>query len=215
MEIIYYVIALVFSVMAHEVAHGLVADRLGDPTARLANRLNFNPVNHIDPFGSVLLPALMYLMTAPLGQPIVFGWAKPVPYNPYNLKNPKVGAGLIAVAGPLTNIFLAVIFGLILRAATIPGLVALAQLSIIVVLLNIVLAVFNLVPIPPLDGSKVLFSILPASFSNLRIWLEQYGFILLLFFIFFGFSIIMPVIDFLFYLIVGNSLPAQAGLYST
>ncbi len=206
MEIIFYIIALVFSVMAHEVAHGLVADKLGDPTARLAGRLNFNPINHIDPFGSILLPAMMYLMTASLGQPIVFGWAKPVPYNPFNLKNPKVGAGLIAAAGPLTNIFLAIIFGLILRAAVVPGLDALIQLSVIVILLNIVLAVFNLVPIPPLDGSKVLFSLLPNSFANVRMWLEQFGFILLLLFIFFGFSIIAPAVNFLFNLIAGGSL---------
>src|SRR3989344_7206534 len=109
LAVIAYIIILVFSVMAHEVAHCAVADRLGDPTARLAGRLNFNPLNHIDPFGSVILPTLLYFVS---GGSFVFGWAKPVPYNPFNLSNPKQAAGLIAAAGPITNFFIALVFGI-------------------------------------------------------------------------------------------------------
>jgi Zn-dependent protease len=104
--IIFYIIVLIFSVIIHEVAHGAIADWLGDPTARLEGRLTLNPIKHIDPFGSVILPALLFWATA--GQS-VFGWAKPVPYNPYNLKNPKSGGAIIAAAGPLSNVILAVV----------------------------------------------------------------------------------------------------------
>ena len=203
LAVIAYIIILVFSVMAHEVSHGAVADRLGDPTARLAGRLNFNPINHIDPFGSVILPALLYFIS---GGSFVFGWAKPVPYNPFNLKNPERAAGLIAAAGPLTNITIALIFGLILQFFA-PSLSPVAlELLAIVVILNIVLAVFNLVPLPPLDGSKVLFAFLPRRFDGVRIFLEQYGMFLLLFFVFFGFPLIVPIIQLLFRLMVGGSL---------
>lgn len=199
--VIFYLIVLIFSVMAHEVAHGAVADKLGDPTARLAGRLNFNPINHIDPFGSIILPALLYFITQ---GSFVFGWAKPVPYNPYNLKNPERAAGLIAAAGPVANFSIALVFGIFLQFSAVSlSPVALDLLSI-VVFLNIGLAIFNLVPLPPLDGSKVLFAFLPREFRGVRIFLEQHGMILLLFFMFFGFQLIVPIIQFLYRLMVGG-----------
>lgn len=200
---IFYIVVLIFSVMAHEVAHGAVADKLGDPTARLAGRLNFNPVNHIDFFGSIMLPALLYFVS---NGSFVFGWAKPVPYNPFNLRNPKRAAGLIAAAGPLTNISIALVFGLMIQflGAALSG--AALDLLKIIVISNIALAIFNLVPLPPLDGSKVLFSFLPGRFDSAHIFLEQYGMILLILFIFFGFQLILPVIYFFSRLLIGGGV---------
>lgn len=207
--LIFQLIILLFSVMIHEISHGLMAFRLGDPTAKLAGRLTLNPLKHIDPVGSILLPLLLYAVS---GGSFVFGWAKPVPYNPNFLKDPKRGGGLIALAGPASNLSLAVIFGMFSRIlsathpAFIPGpLVALLDL---VVLTNIVLAVFNLVPIPPLDGSKVLFSFLPESPPawKAQAFLDRYGLVFLILFMLYGFGLIMPVISFLFQVIIGQSL---------
>jgi Zn-dependent protease len=202
--LIFQLVLLIFSVMIHEVSHGYVAEKLGDPTARLAGRLNLNPINHLDPFGSFLLPLGLYILT---GGAMVFGWAKPVPYNPFNLKNPKAAAGKIAAAGPLSNFLLALVFGLLLRILSGLGYLS-PQLFLffsIIIYINILLGVFNLIPIPPLDGSKVLFALLPVSQSNyaLMAFLERYGMILILFFIFFGFRIIVPIINYIYALFVG------------
>src|SRR3989344_1145312 len=162
-QISFQIVVLIFSVVIHEVSHGFAALSLGDRTAEDAGRLTLNPLKHLDPFGSVLLP----LFTLFLGG-FVFGWAKPVPYNPYNLKNQKWGPALVGAAGPAANIGLALVFGLLLRflpgfSESIPSTFLFNFLSVAstITLLNLVLAVFNLVPIPPLDGSKVLFSVLP------------------------------------------------------
>ncbi len=202
MEIlIFQIIVLLFSVVIHEVSHGVVADHLGDPTARLAGRLTLNPLRHLDPFGSVILPIMLALL--PGG--IVFGWAKPVPYNPMNLKNPERGAAMIAAAGPLSNLTIALVFSLIFRVtATISSNSSLLGFISQIVLINIVLAVFNLVPIPPLDGSKVLFALLPPSMNNLKHTLERYGFIIVLLFIFSGIGIISPVISAIYRLFIGG-----------
>ena len=203
--IIFYLLVLVFSAIIHEVAHGYMAERLGDPTARLAGRLTLNPISHLDPFGSFLLPLLLYFST---GGAFVFGWAKPVPYNPYNLKDPKAGAGKIAAAGPLTNLAIAAVFGVILRAATAGGYgeSPLLLLLSIIIYTNVLLAVFNLVPIPPLDGSKVLFALLPRTLRahELQRFLEQYGFYILIAFVFFGFSFLVPIVQFVYALITGS-----------
>ncbi|MEK7086696.1 MAG: site-2 protease family protein [Patescibacteria group bacterium] len=203
--IVFQIIILLFSVVIHEVSHGVVAEKLGDPTARLAGRLTLNPLKHLDPFGSVVLPFLLSLI--PGG--IVFGWAKPVPYNPYNLKNPEKGGALIAAAGPLSNIFLAIIFAIFYRilglvSSPAPWLFTLSEFFSMLVLINVVLAIFNLVPIPPLDGSKVLFAILPASANRVKFALEQYGFVLVMIFIFFGFRFISPVILGIYRLLIGG-----------
>lgn len=202
---IFQIAILVMSVVIHEVSHGFMAYALGDSTAKYAGRLTLNPIPHIDPFGSILLPFLMSLL--PGG--IIFGWAKPVPYNPYNLRNQKWGPALVAAVGPFANLFVALFFGFIIRFGgllpfTIPA--AFFEIAMLVVLLNIVLAVFNLVPIPPLDGSRVLLALLPYHMDHVRQFLEQYGFVLLLVFIFFFSGVIFPVVDVLFRIFTGMSL---------
>ncbi|OGY68047.1 MAG: hypothetical protein A3H63_01790 [Candidatus Harrisonbacteria bacterium RIFCSPLOWO2_02_FULL_45_10c] len=203
MVIIFQFIVLIFSVMVHEVSHGIVAYKLGDDTAKTLGRLNFNPLKHLDPMGSVILPVFLLLMNSP----ILFGWAKPVPYNPNNLKNPKKGAALIALAGPMSNLALAVIFGVLIQIlgpfADNLGetVISLLQFFNVIVFINVLLAVFNLVPIPPLDGSKLIFAMLPPRYYRVQRFLEQYGMFLLIFFIFFGFGIIIPVISGLYHLL--------------
>ena len=189
----------------HEVSHGYAALALGDKTAQYSGRLTLNPIKHIDLFGSILLPAL----TAMLGGP-VFGWAKPVPYNPYNLKNQKWGPAIVGAAGPAANLLLAVIFGLFIRFSSSLSAGVSAQflanfitIAAAISILNLVLAIFNLVPIPPLDGSKVLFALLPYRWRNVEVGLERYGFLILLIFIFFFAQLLAPIIDFFFRLIVG------------
>lgn len=199
---IFWIVILVFSAVAHEVAHAYVAFRLGDPTARLAGRITLNPVKHLDPFGSILLPLLLVFSGAPL-----FAWAKPVPINPYNLRG-RWGTAIVSAAGPLTNFALALVFGLTTRFVSMLVFVPIPLLHIttIVVLMNINLALFNLIPIPPLDGSKVLFAFLPYKYIYVRNFVERYGFVLLLLFIFFLSGVLMPVTSFLFMLIVGSDL---------
>ena len=167
-------VVLIFSVILHEVAHGYMANYLGDPTARLQGRLTLNPISHIDLFGSILLPGLLLLS----GSPIMIGYAKPVPYNPYNLRG-RWGEALVAFAGPGTNILLALIFGLAIRffgTLLSPSLVAAFA---VIAFINMLLALFNLIPIPPMDGSKVLSELLPGGLGRLyerfRFGLEQFG----------------------------------------
>ena len=203
---IFQIVILVFSVIIHEVSHGFVADRLGDPTARLLGRLTLNPVKHIDPFGSIILPLLLSLV--PGG--FVFGWAKPVPYNPLNLKRPERDAALIAAAGPLSNLFIALVFGLLVRLGVglgIPGVsgALFVNLAALVVLVNVSLAIFNLVPIPPLDGSKILAVFLPRTAAPAWMALERYGFFILIFYIALGAPFIGPLIAGLFTFLVGGS----------
>ncbi|MDP2704712.1 MAG: site-2 protease family protein [bacterium] len=201
MDTLFLILILIMSVVVHEVTHGFVADRLGDPTARLAGRLTLNPLKHLDPFGSVILPFLMAILPGNF----IFGWAKPVPFNPYHLKNPERDAALIAAAGPLSNLLIAAIFGMLVQvsmATNIPILEGAAPLFAAIVQINVILSVFNLVPLPPLDGSKVLFALLPRSAARAKILLEQYGTIFLIFFIFFGFRLITPITQFLFELFV-------------
>ncbi len=161
-DLIFSLVVLILSVILHEVAHGYMADFLGDPTARLQGRLTLNPLPHIDPVGSILLPALLVFTHSP----ILIGYAKPVPYNPYNLPG-KYDEGLVAFAGPGTNIVLALIFGLAIRfgvAAMSPTLLAAFA---VITYVNLALALFNLIPLPPLDGSKVLGAIFEMLSSRL------------------------------------------------
>ena len=149
---------LIISVIIHEMAHGYAANWLGDPTARLQGRLSANPLVHLDPMMSVILPGLL-LVT---GSPILFGAAKPVPYNPYNFTNQKWGEAIVAFAGPLANFAIAGIFAVLIRLSEVLSLSeSFITLAFSVIMLNIFLAFFNLVPIPPLDGSKILPSLLP------------------------------------------------------
>lgn len=179
------IVVLVMSVVIHEMAHGYAANALGDPTARLQGRLSANPLVHMDPMMSVLLPGLLILT----GSPILFGAAKPVPYNPYNFTNQKWGEALVAAAGPAANLGIALVFAILIRVAPVLELSdTFIILAFQVVVLNIFLAFFNLVPIPPLDGSKILPRLLPFSLSmqyeRFRRYFEQnvgLGFILVIF----------------------------------
>lgn len=192
---LFFFLVLVPSAILHEYMHGFVADKLGDPTARYAGRLTLDPRVHIDPIGTILLPLGLFLMS---GGRFMFAYAKPVPYNPYNLKNQKWGPVAVALAGPASNFFLAFIFGLLAQFFPQLGLF----LSIIVIA-NVTLGVFNLVPIPPLDGSKVLLAIIPDSRQDIRNMLERYGFVMLIVFMVFFYHFLSPVIDFLYRLFLG------------
>ena len=195
------IVILIFSVIFHEVSHGYMADFLGDPTARIQGRLTLNPLKHIDPLGSIIVP----LLTTLAG--FTFGWAKPVPYNPYNLKNRRQGEFLIAIAGPASNLFLALVFGLIIRFAFANATIMTPVLQVLIdiVVINIVLAIFNLIPVPPLDGSKLLLAFLPNQYGNLRMSLERLGPIFVLIVVFFLWQIISPIIPAIFSLITGIS----------
>ncbi len=199
METFFQIILLVMSVVVHEVSHGYAAFLLGDPTAKNQGRLTLNPIRHLDLFGSILIPAFLVITNAGF----LFGWAKPVPYNPYNLRNQKWGEAIVAVAGPASNIFIALVFGLLIRFGAEFLSPAFLNISAILVLINLMLAVFNLVPIPPLDGSKILFAFLPYHMQRFRMMLEQYGFVVVLIFIFFLSGFLTPIMSFLFSLITG------------
>jgi len=193
------IIILIFSVILHELAHGFTADALGDPTARMSGRLTLNPIKHIDPIGSIIVP----LITSLAG--FTFGWAKPVPYNPYNLKNKRQGEFLIAAAGPASNLLIALIFGTILRFVANGGaaITPFVEVTTYIVLINIMLAIFNLIPLPPLDGSKLLFSILPNQYGRARYVFEAYAPLWILIVVFFLWQVIQPIIPFIFQLFTG------------
>jgi len=199
---IFQLITLILSVVIHEVSHGLIAHRLGDNTAKDMGRLTLNPVKHLDFFGSFLFPFTLFLF----GSPILFGWAKPVPYNPSNLKDPQKGGGLIAAAGPVSNLAVAAVFGVILKIFSATSLITSPAILFlqIIILVNVSLAIFNLVPIPPLDGSKILFAFLPSRYMKAQVFFERYGFLLLLLFIFFGIRLIQPLILKLFTFLGGG-----------
>ena len=210
----FYLLTLIYSVIIHEVSHGVMALWLGDLTAKYAGRLNLNPMKHIDPFGSIVLPVLLFVTTG-----FAFGWAKPVPYNPYNLRDQKWGPTYVALAGPASNLIIAFVaaliahvlpltlltkhdilerfigviggrgdfldrFGLLSQALSGSLSSVLFGLLLLVIFWNVVLACFNLLPIPPLDGSKILYTIFPLSERTI-LMLEQYGLFLLIFVIFF------------------------------
>ena len=166
-QFIFSLIVLLFSVVIHEVSHGYAALYLGDKTAEYEGRLTLNPLKHIDMLGTIILPALSLMLPGNL----LFGWAKPVPFNPYNLRNRRWGEAIVAAAGPASNILIAVIFGFFIRFFLVPhnllGNPA-GELCALIVLVNITLAIFNLVPVPPLDGSKIISTLLPSGFMKVR-----------------------------------------------
>lgn len=189
------------SVVLHELSHGYAAVALGDPTPRIQGRLTLNPLKHLDPVGSVLVP----IITSLFG--FTFGWAKPVQWNPYNLKNPRSGEVIIAAAGPACNLLIAIIFGLLIRLSELPNFLPFStsfiQISSYVVLINIVLTLFNLVPLPPLDGSHILFSLLPPRLANVRMVIERYSIFFLLIALFVIWPLVSPLIYVLFHALTG------------
>lgn len=181
MEIIILLIGIIgfaFTIIVHEVAHGWMADRLGDPTARLAGRSTLNPIPHIDIFGSLVLPLLLITIHSPF----IFGWAKPVPIDPYNLKNPRKDAAIISLAGPLANIIFAIVLSVVYRFVpdqTVSGLI------LLIVEFNVALAVFNLIPVYQLDGKGVISGILPVREAReFDAFMNRFGLIILAFIIF-------------------------------
>jgi len=204
LDFIFQIAILIFSVVIHEVSHGYAAYWLGDSTAKYQGRLNLNPLRHLDPFGSVVFPLLLYISNAGF----LLGWAKPVPYNPYNLRNQRWGDAIVAAAGPLSNIAIALIFGLLLRFSYSLGLLSVSnsgvfEITTYIVYINLLLAIFNLVPIPPLDGSKILFSALKIGWDKKRLFFEQFGIVLVVGFMFFLSPVISYIVSTLFSLITG------------
>ena len=206
-SMLFTIVVLILSIIVHEVAHGWAANALGDPTAKLAGRLTLNPVPHIDPVGSILIPAVLVLTNAGM----LFGWAKPVPYNPYNLKNQRWGEAIVGSAGVLTNLLLAVIFAVIARIAFGAGEETFASLSATVSFVNLFLGLFNLIPIPPLDGFTVLRGLLPYKWSlplrNLEENMMRGGFFsLILFLVIFSYFLAEPFfvgVQWVFGLLIG------------
>ena len=205
MKYVISVVVLLFSVIVHEVAHGFVAYKRGDSTAKLLGRLTLNPIYHIDIFGSIILPAILILTGAP-----VFGWAKPVPVNMYNLKNPKRDMIFVSLAGVTANFLLAVAAGaimFIIRAffADVSIMASIYLILQYVIVINIVLMIFNLIPIPPLDGSRVVLFLLPRDLAQKYAKIERYGFWIILILLMTNvlWKIIAPAANFLIRLLSG------------
>jgi Zn-dependent protease len=191
-------VVLLFSVIVHEVAHGYVALLNGDPTARMLGRITLNPVPHIDLVGTILLPLLLYIANLP-----IIGMAKPVPVNPLNYRNYRWGELAVSAAGPLSNLVLATLFSLVLRLGIQnPGLMAMAQIGVSI---NILLALFNLIPIPPLDGSHIVAIFLPRELARLYAYLQPVGFILILILFYTGVmtAILMPLYRWIVIILLG------------
>lgn len=204
---IFYVVVLIMSVVIHEFAHGYAAYRFGDDTARLSGRLTLNPIRHLDLFGSIILPLMLVIFNSGF----MIGWAKPVPVNTNNLKKGRWPSVIVSFAGIFANLILAIIFGLLIRVVPLLGFPAydfsnphpFYIISQTIVLLNLVLALFNIIPIPPLDGSKILFEFLPYRFRYIEEFLERWGIFFLLLFIFSLWKYVSPIIYFIFTLITG------------
>jgi Zn-dependent protease len=195
---IFIIVVLIFSAIVHEYMHGWMANELGDPTAKNAGRLTLNPLAHLDLWGSVILPVFLYLTTG-----FIFGYAKPVPINPNYLRHPKYDMVKVALAGPLSNLVLAIFFGLFIRFFPISNDLF-AQLLSAIVEINLILFTFNILPIPQLDGSRVIFPFLPRPVQEFYVRTERYGTLIALIFVFAAFPFILAIVDFLMKIIIGQ-----------
>lgn len=204
MDSIFYILILIISVVAHEVAHGYVAFKFGDYTAKMAGRLTINPIPHLDLFGSIILPIILVVTNAGF----LFGWAKPVPVYSANFA-PEVrkrALFFVSIAGIVVNLLIAIFFSLIIRASAffvIPS--SIIEISALIVFLNILLAVFNAVPVPPLDGSGILFSLLPDRFSRFERMASAYTLPLFIIVVFFIWPLVSPLVFWIFNLMTGIS----------
>jgi Zn-dependent protease len=208
-EISIWALPLIFAITLHEVAHGYVASLFGDQTAKLSGRLTLNPIKHIDPIGTVAIPLIMLVISN-----FIFGWAKPVPVDPRNLRNPRRDMALVALAGPLSNILMAVLWGLIAKIGMLVAGgnnrwlgVPLVYMGEAGIMINVVLGVLNLIPLPPLDGGKLLISLVPPRIGYQISLLEPYGFIILILLLFTGvLSFIIAPFIYLLINLIGNVL---------
>ena len=188
-------------IVVHELAHGYVAYRLGDPTARDAGRLTLNPFAHADPIGTVILPALLIITRSP----VIFGWAKPVPVNPYNFADPRKGMLLTSLAGPGANFGLAVLFAIFLKTGLFSVYSVPWTFLLYGVLISLILGIFNMIPIPPLDGANIVSAILPQDLARRFMRLQRYGFIILIGLLYLGLfdKVIIPFVAFLMRMLIG------------
>lgn len=204
MNFIPQIIILLFSIIIHEVAHGYMALHLGDTTARDSGRLTLNPIPHIDIFGTIIFPIILVVIRSP----VLFGWAKPVPVNPWQVQGGKKGLAKVSAAGPGSNLLLAVMAGMMYRVFTLGSGTGnpISSILFFAVFINIILALFNLLPIPPLDGSKIVMAFLPDDLAEKFSSLQQYGFLILFFLLFIGLFdlIILPIARLLLLLIIGS-----------
>lgn len=199
-------VILIFSIVFHEVAHGRIALWRGDTTARDLGRLTMNPLPHIDPVGSILVPLFLFFT----GSPFLFGWAKPVPVNPWQFRNAKKDMAIVSFSGPASNLLLAVLASILFRVVlsfTGGGENLLVQLLFYMVYINLILAFFNLIPIPPLDGSKILMAVLPDQMLESYLRLERFGFIIIVLLIALGFFriVIFPIVQIFLVILTGIS----------
>jgi len=183
MEIVVIIAILLFSIIFHEYAHGWTANKFGDPTAKLAGRLTLNPIKHIDPIGTVVLPGILLFLRFLGYDTFIFGWAKPVPVNFLRLRNPKKNMIWVALAGPAINIIIALVFS---RCLTLNISDGMKQVFALAVFINLLLAIFNLIPIPPLDGSRVVMGLLPARLAKSYMQIERYGILILFVLLYLG-----------------------------
>lgn len=204
MELVITLLILLFSAVIHEVCHGVMAYRLGDDTAKMSGRLTLNPIPHLDPFASILLP--LFLVWA--GSPIIFGSAKPVPVNFFNLRNPKRDMALVSLVGPASNFLLALAFAIPIRFGLVDSSTFGYTILLQAVILNLSLGIFNLLPIPPLDGSKIFASFLPGNMMYQILSLERFGFILIILFLYTGIihSVLIPILNLFAQLLLGFSI---------
>ncbi|CAA6806113.1 MAG: FIG004556: membrane metalloprotease [uncultured Thiotrichaceae bacterium] len=204
-------IPVLFAITLHEVAHGWVANKLGDSTSKMLGRLTINPIKHIDPIGTIALPIGMVVMSlATTGTPMAFGWAKPIPVNTRNLKQPRRDMAVVAIAGPLSNLIMAVFWTLVMiitlnvisDEGIARGFYTMAQIGVV---FNLILMVLNLLPLPPLDGGRVLAGLVPRSTADMLDRIEPYGFMILIALLFLGVldQVIGPVIGAFYSLLMG------------